>query len=213
MESAQSEENLDSKAGGSNPALGVLSSSSRAYSSDDLRSMGAPMSGPSGVCHCVVTQLTMKSLPPLQMHYVVTKQQRSAVLLLQAMQLFCEIVNCWQRRKSTSDTGVLCCDSVCLACESSPSVLAGMPLMKGHSLDTVRESEVAGSDYDETETSDGEFSLDRAYTEDLSEFPDWQIGPSQDCCDTSANIMETLNPLNSSANSQSIGHGLDFIAP
>lgn len=49
MESAQSEDNLDSKAGGSNPSLNVMANSSRAYSSDDLRSMGAPMSGPSGL--------------------------------------------------------------------------------------------------------------------------------------------------------------------
>lgn len=85
--------------------------------------------------------------------------------------------------------------------------------MKGRSLDTVNESEVAGSEYDDGDTSDGEFSLDRADSGDLSEFPDWHIGRAQDCCDTSANIMDTLNPLNTSANSQSIGHGLDFIAP
>ena len=49
MESAPSEDNLDSKGGsGSNQSLSVLANSSRAYSSDDLRSMGAPMSGPSG---------------------------------------------------------------------------------------------------------------------------------------------------------------------
>ena len=99
--------------------------------------------------------------------------------------------------------------STCLMC----CAIAGMPLMKGRSLDTVKESEVAGSEYGDGEVSDGGFSLDRANSGDLSEFPDWQIGHAQDCCDTSANIMETLNPLNSSANSQSIGHGLDFIAP
>ncbi|KAL3151785.1 hypothetical protein ABBQ38_012757 [Trebouxia sp. C0009 RCD-2024] len=136
MESAQSEDNLDSKAAGSNPSLTVMANSSRAYSSDDLRSMGAPMSGPSG-----------------------------------------------------------------------------MPLMTGRSLDTVKESEVAGSEYADGASSDDGFSLDRADSGDLSEFPDWQIGPAQDCCDTSANIMQTLNPLHTSANSQSIGHGLDFIAP
>lgn len=49
MESAQSEDNLEGKAGGSNPSLSVVANGSRAYSSDDLRSMGAPMSGPSGL--------------------------------------------------------------------------------------------------------------------------------------------------------------------
>jgi len=65
-----------------------------------------------------------------------------------------------------------------------------MPLMQGRSLDTVKESEAAGSDSGDTEDT---FSLD--------------------CVDTSANVWETLAPLTSSANSQSIGHGLDFIAP
>ena len=53
MESAQSEDNLEGKVGGSipspSPALNVMANSSRAYSSDDLRSMGAPTSGPSGM--------------------------------------------------------------------------------------------------------------------------------------------------------------------
>lgn len=53
MESAQSEDNLEGKVGGSipspSPALKVMANSSRAYSSDDLRSMGAPTSGPSGM--------------------------------------------------------------------------------------------------------------------------------------------------------------------
>ena len=88
-----------------------------------------------------------------------------------------------------------------------------MPLVQGRSLDTVRESEVAGSEYADGGSSEDGFSLDRADSGDLSEFPDWQIGQAQDCCDTSANIMQTLNTLNTSANSQSIGHGLDFIAP
>ena len=50
MESAPSEDNLDSKVGNSSkPSLSVqANTASRAYSSDDLRSMGAPMSGPSG---------------------------------------------------------------------------------------------------------------------------------------------------------------------
>ncbi|DBA89645.1 TPA: hypothetical protein ACH3X2_004537 [Trebouxia sp. C0005] len=49
MESAPSEDNLDSKGGNnSNPALNMLVNSGRAYSSEDLRSIGAPMSGPSG---------------------------------------------------------------------------------------------------------------------------------------------------------------------
>ena len=49
MESAPSEDNLDAKGGNnSNPALNMLVTSGRAYSSEDLRSMGAPMSGPSG---------------------------------------------------------------------------------------------------------------------------------------------------------------------
>ena len=53
MESAQSEDNLEGKVAGSipspSPALNVMANSSRAYSSDDLRSMGAPTSGPSGM--------------------------------------------------------------------------------------------------------------------------------------------------------------------
>ena len=49
MDSAQSEDNLDSKAAGSSPSLNVMANGSRAYSSEDLRSMGAPMSGPSGL--------------------------------------------------------------------------------------------------------------------------------------------------------------------
>ena len=49
MDSAQSEDNLDSKVAGSNPSLNVMANGSRAYSSEDLRSMGAPMSGPSGL--------------------------------------------------------------------------------------------------------------------------------------------------------------------
>ena len=50
MESAPSEDNLDSKGAGSasSPALAVLANSSRAYSSDDLGSMGGIMAGPSG---------------------------------------------------------------------------------------------------------------------------------------------------------------------
>lgn len=39
------------------------------------------------------------------------------------------------------------------------------------------------------------------------------INLAQDCCDSSAIVYESLAPLNSSANSQSFGHGLDFIAP
>ena len=35
----------------------------------------------------------------------------------------------------------------------------------------------------------------------------------KDCCDTSAIVYDTLASLNSSANNQSFGHGLDFIAP
>lgn len=88
---------------------------------------------------------------------------------------------------------------------------AGMPLMKGRSLDTVKESEAAGSDSGDT---DDTFSLGRAASGSLAEFPDWTAdNPAQDCVDTSANVWETLAPLTSSANSQSIGHGLDFIAP
>ena len=88
----------------------------------------------------------------------------------------------------------------------------GMPLMKGRSLDTVNESEVAGSESGETEDTS---SLNGAGSGSLAEFPDWTFDhpAQQDCVDPSANIWETLIPLTSSANSQSIGHGLDFIAP
>ncbi len=83
--------------------------------------------------------------------------------------------------------------------------------MKGRSLDTVKESDAAGSESGDT---DDTFSLNGAASGSLAEFPDWTGDqPAQDCVDTSANIWETLAPLNSSANSQSIGHGLDFIAP
>jgi len=90
--------------------------------------------------------------------------------------------------------------------------IAGMPLMQGRSLDTVKESEAAGSDSGDTEDT---FSLGRAASGSLAEFPDWtgDNPAAQDCVDTSANVWETLAPLTSSANSQSIGHGLDFIAP
>ena len=88
----------------------------------------------------------------------------------------------------------------------------GMQLMtKGSTLDTVQESEpaeAAGSESEEHDTN----SLQTAASEALTAFPDWQ-GNSRDCVDTSANVWETLAPLTSSANSQSIGHGLDFIAP
>lgn len=86
-----------------------------------------------------------------------------------------------------------------------------MPLMQGRSLDTVKESEAAGS---ETGDSEDAFSLGHAASGSLAEFPDWTGDQrAQDCVDTSANVWETLAPLTSSANSQSIGHGLDFIAP
>lgn len=73
LESAQSEENLESKGGGGapsaspSPALNGMTTTSRAYSSDDLRSMGAPMSGPSGV----------SAPPPAPSHLPLSKPNQS----------------------------------------------------------------------------------------------------------------------------------------
>ena len=102
------------------------------------------------------------------------------------------------------------------ACAKVTSICAdhaGMQLMiKGTSLDTVQESEVAEAAGSETDEESYAPSLQPAASETLAEFPDWKKD-SKDCVDPSANFWDTLAGLRSSAHNHSIGHGLDFIAP
>lgn len=82
-----------------------------------------------------------------------------------------------------------------------------MPLINKRSLETVAEHTPS-----EPGNSDDAQSISSAASSSLADF-DWGSKRAQDCCDPSAIVYDTLTPLNSSANNQSIGHGLDFIAP
>lgn len=85
-------------------------------------------------------------------------------------------------------------------------MFAGMPLVNKRSLETVAENTPS-----ESGNSDDTHSISSAASSSLA---DLELGSrAQDCCDPSAILYDTLTPLNSSANNQSIGHGLDFIAP
>ena len=82
-----------------------------------------------------------------------------------------------------------------------------MPLINKRSLETVVEHAPS-----EAGNSDDNQSISSAASSSLADL-DLGLSKAQDCCDPSAIVYDTLTPLNSSANNQSIGHGLDFIAP